>query len=221
MMVECSLSPRSKTLTEPSAETEAKTPTPPQAISYTSLSWANELGVDSPTFNVPDGAGGVNGGADLLGLSFIPVEGGKRTAKLAVFVAIKDGLEVNTGVIIRNAPNPEEVGGGGEEVWLLAFFVRDEDGFGGKIRVFEGEVRVRADLAVGVVKLDNLDTVRVMLKEAGNRKAVLFVTAYAPVHGADVPGGFIGVYLGAFLLLVRGLRVGIAAGTHSKFFPIP
>ncbi|GKV46841.1 hypothetical protein SLEP1_g53802 [Rubroshorea leprosula] len=182
----------------------------------------NELGVDSLTFNVPDGAGGVNGGgADPLGLSFIPVEGGKRTAKLTVFVTIEGGLEFATGVVIRNAPNPEEVGGGGEEVWLLAFFVRDEDGFGGRIGVFEGEVRVRADLAVGVVKLDNLDTVRVMLKEAGNRKAVLFVTAYAPVHGVDVPGGFIGVYLGAFLLLVRGLRVGIAAGTHSKFFPIP
>ena len=31
---------RSKTRTEPSADTEAKTPTPPQAMSYTALSWA-------------------------------------------------------------------------------------------------------------------------------------------------------------------------------------
>ncbi|GER24627.1 protein kinase superfamily protein [Striga asiatica] len=36
MMVECSLSRKSKTLTEPSAETEAKTPTPPQAMSCVS-----------------------------------------------------------------------------------------------------------------------------------------------------------------------------------------
>lgn len=34
-MVECSLSRRSNTRTEPSAETEAKMPTPPQAMSYT------------------------------------------------------------------------------------------------------------------------------------------------------------------------------------------
>ena len=40
MMVECSLSRRSNTRTEPSAETEAKTPTPPQAMSKTSRSCA-------------------------------------------------------------------------------------------------------------------------------------------------------------------------------------
>ncbi len=31
---------RSKIRTEPSADTDANTPTPPQAMSYTSLSWA-------------------------------------------------------------------------------------------------------------------------------------------------------------------------------------
>ena len=35
---------RSKTRTDPSAETEAKTPTPPQAMSYTSLSCAMSCG---------------------------------------------------------------------------------------------------------------------------------------------------------------------------------
>ncbi|KAF7079834.1 hypothetical protein CFC21_084008 [Triticum aestivum] len=39
-MVECSLSRRSKTRTEPSAETEAKTPASPHAMSCTALSCA-------------------------------------------------------------------------------------------------------------------------------------------------------------------------------------
>nr|ACR36533.1 unknown [Zea mays] len=39
-MVECSLSRRSKTRTEPSADTEAKTPASPQAMSCTALSCA-------------------------------------------------------------------------------------------------------------------------------------------------------------------------------------
>ncbi|KAG6650964.1 hypothetical protein CIPAW_06G079500 [Carya illinoinensis] len=39
-MVECSLSRRSKIRTDPSAETEAKILASPQAMSYTSLSWA-------------------------------------------------------------------------------------------------------------------------------------------------------------------------------------
>lgn len=154
----------------------------------------DELGVDSLSLDVPDGAGGVDaGGADALGLGLVPVEGGERAAELAVLIAVEEALEVDG--VVGDAPDAEEVAGGSEEVGLLAVLVGDEDGFGRGIRMLEGEVRVGANLAVGVVELDDFHAVRVRLQEAGDGEAVLLVSPDAPVHGVDVPRSFVSVDL--------------------------
>jgi hypothetical protein len=98
----------------------------------------NELGVDDLALDVPDGAGGVNaGGADALGLGLVPVEGGEGPTEVAVLVAVEEALELDA-VVVGDAPDAEEVTGGGEEVGLLALLVRDEDGLGGRVGVLEG-----------------------------------------------------------------------------------
>lgn len=96
----------------------------------------------------------------------------------------------------------------------MAVLVGDEDGLGWRVGVLEGEVRVGADLAVGVVKLDDFDTVRVLFEEGGDGEAVLLVTADAPVHGVDVPWCLVGIDLRPLLLLVGAVLVRIAAGAH-------
>ena len=98
-------------------------------------------------------------------------------------------------MIVGDSPETEEVAGGGEEIGALALLVGDEDGLGGRVRVLEGEVGIGADLAVGLVELDDLDSVRVLLEEAGDGETVLFVAADAPVHGVDLPWRFVGVDL--------------------------
>ncbi|PON50518.1 hypothetical protein TorRG33x02_314440, partial [Trema orientale] len=177
----------------------------------------DELGVDGLALNVPDGAGRVDaGGADALGLGLVPVEGGEGPAELAVLVAVEEGFELDAGagVMVGDAPDAEEVAGGGEEVGLLALLVGNEDGLGGRVRVLEGEGGVGADLAVGVVELYDLDAVGVLLEEAGYGEAVLLVAADAPVHGVDVPGRLVRVDLRSFLLLIGPVLVRIAAGPH-------
>lgn len=81
----------------------------------------------------------------------------------------------------------------------------------------EREGRVGSDLSGGVVELNDFDPVRVLLEEAGDCEPVLFVLAHAPVHGVDVPWGFVCVDLGSSLLLVRPVLIWVAARTH---FPL-
>lgn len=155
-----------------------------------------ELSIDGLALDVPDRARGIGaGGSDPSWLGFVPVEGGQRAAELAVLVAVEARLELDAGVIVGDSPEAEEVAGGGEEIGALALLVGDEDGFGGRVRVLEGEVGIGADLAVGFVELDDLDSVRVLLEEAGDGQAVLFVAADAPVHGVDLPRRFVCVDL--------------------------
>ncbi|MFS7956478.1 hypothetical protein Hanom_Chr07g00655071 [Helianthus anomalus] len=128
-----------------------------------------------------------------------------------------NNIHVSRGfVIINNSPNAEEIGRGGEEIGFLALFVGYKDDFGGWVWVFEGEGGVGSDLTGGVVELDDFDPVRVLFEEAGDGETVLFVAADAPVHGVDVPWGFVGVDLGAALLLVGVVVVVVAVGTHWK-----
>lgn len=185
----------------------------------------DELGVNGLPLDVPDGAGGVDaGGADALGFGFVPVEGCERTAELAVLVAVEQALELHSTMrfrVVGDAPNAEEVAGGGKEVGLLTFLVGDEDGFGGGIRVLEGEFGVRANLAVGVVELDNLDTVGVLLELAGYSEAILLVTTDAPVHGEDMPRSLVRVDLRSLLLFVRPILIEIAARSHLFQTPPP
>ena len=61
--------------------------------------------------------------------------------------------------------------------------------------MLEGEVGIGADLAVRLVELDDLDSVRVLLEEAGDGETVLFVAADAPVHCVDLPWRFVCVDL--------------------------
>lgn len=81
--------------------------------------------------------------------------------------------------------------------------------------MFEGEVRVGSDLAVDVVELDDFDPVLVLFEETGDGETEGFVAADAPVHGVDVPWGFVGVDLGAALLLVGVVLVLVAAHRHG------
>lgn len=72
----------------------------------------DELGVDGLPLDVPDGARGVDaGGADALGLGFVPVEGGEGPTELAVLVAVEKALELDG--VVGDAPDAEEVAGGG------------------------------------------------------------------------------------------------------------
>ena len=175
----------------------------------------NKLGIDDLALDVPDGAGGVDaGGADALGLGLVPVEGGKGPTEVVVLVAVEKALELDP-VVVGDAPDAEVVAGGGEEVGLLALLVRDEDGFGGRVGVLEGEVGVGADLAVGIVQLNDLHTVRALLQEAGYGQPVLLIAADAPVHGVDVPGCLVSVYLRPLLLLVRTILSRIATRPHT------
>uniref|UniRef100_A0A0A0LAK5 Uncharacterized protein n=1 Tax=Cucumis sativus TaxID=3659 RepID=A0A0A0LAK5_CUCSA len=178
---------------------------------------SDELGVNSFPLNIPNSASSIDTGSpNTLRFSIIPVKGGKRATELAVLVAIKKTLELNRRRIIRDTPNAEKVAGSGEKIGALALLVGDEDGLSRRVRMFEGEIRVGADLAAGVIKLDNLDTIGILLEEASNGETVLLVTADAPVHGVDVPWGFIGVDLRALLLLVGSILIGIAACTHRN-----
>lgn len=59
----------------------------------------------------------------------------------------------------------------------------------------KGERRVGADLAGGIVELDDFDSVGVVLEERGDCETVLLVATNAPVHGVDVPWCFVGVDL--------------------------
>ncbi|KAH7670076.1 hypothetical protein IHE45_10G001400 [Dioscorea alata] len=174
----------------------------------------NELGVYSLAFDVPDGAGGVDGGgADATGLRLVPVEGGEWSAELRVLVAIEEGLEFDA--VIVDTPQPEEVGRGGQKVLADAVAVGDEHGFSGRVGVLKGERGVGADVACGIVKLDDLDTVLVLLHEAGNGEAVLLVPANAPVHSVDVPWRLVRVDLRSLLLLLRPLRRSLAAAATT------
>lgn len=177
----------------------------------------DELGVDGLTLDVPDGAGGVDGGgADAFGLRLVPIEGGERPAELRVLVAVEDGLELDGGGVFGDAPYAEEIAGCGQQVWLLALLVRDEDGLGGRIRVLERQIRVRPDLPVRVVQLDDLHSVRVLLQEARDGQPVLLVPTDAPVHGVDVPRRLVRVDLRSFLLLIGTVLIRIATCAHPN-----
>eukprot|EP00262_Sarcandra_glabra_P012131 TRINITY_DN3062_c0_g1_i3.p2 TRINITY_DN3062_c0_g1~~TRINITY_DN3062_c0_g1_i3.p2 ORF type:complete len:262 (+),score=31.24 TRINITY_DN3062_c0_g1_i3:280-1065(+) len=154
----------------------------------------DELRIDGFPLDVPNGAGGVDAGcADALGLGLVPVEGGEGSAVLAVLVAVEEALEYHA--VFGDAPDAEEIAGCGEEIGFLALFVGDEDGFGRGVRVFEGEVGIGSDLTVGIVELDDLDSAGVLLEEAGDGESIFLIGADAPVHGVDVPGGFVCVNL--------------------------
>ncbi|KAE8732471.1 hypothetical protein F3Y22_tig00002011pilonHSYRG00001 [Hibiscus syriacus] len=177
----------------------------------------NKLGIHRFPLDIPYSTGRIDGGgADSLGLRLIPVEGGKRAAKLTVLIAIKERLEVDAGVIIGDSPDAEEVGGGCEKIGFLALLVGDEDGLGRRLRMVEGEVWVGPDLAIGVIELDNLEAISVLLEKAGDGETVFLVAADTPVHGVDVPRGLVSVYFRSFLLLIGTLRVGIAASGHLR-----
>ncbi|PKI79251.1 hypothetical protein CRG98_000371, partial [Punica granatum] len=173
------------------------------------LVMGNKLSIHGLPLNVPYGAGGVDaGGPDTPGLGLIPVEGGDWPAELGVLVAVEEAAELDAGGgggVVGEAPDAEVVAG---------VLVGDEGGLGWGVGVVEGEGGVGADLAGGVVELDDLDAVGELLEEAGDGEAVLLVPADTPVHGVDVPGRLVGVDLRALLLLVGAVMVGVAARRH-------
>lgn len=131
------------------------------------------MGINGFFFNIPDSAGCVDaGGSDASRFGFVPIEGSEGSTILAVLVSIKEALEFNLVVVVvvvvvgvGDLPDSEEVAGGSEEVGAETIFVGDEDGFGGRVRVFEGEVRVGTDLTVGIVELNDFDSVWVLFEE--------------------------------------------------------
>ena len=80
--------------------------------------------------------------------------------------------------------------------------------------MLKGKIRIGSDLSGGVVKLDDLDTIRVLLEKASNGETVLLVAANAPIHGVDVPGSLVGVDFRSLLLLIGGILSRIAARSH-------
>lgn len=191
----------------------------------------DELSIYGLALDIPDGACGVDGRcSDATRVGIIPVEGGERAAEVAVAVAVElaaqhsarlltgafhavaaDGARVGVGgsvgsgvVVVRDAPDAEEVGGGGEQIGADGLGVRDEHGLGGRERVVEGEHG--GDVAGGLVELDHLDAVDDLFQQAGDGEAVLLVAPHAPVHAVDVPRGLVGVDL-------RPLRLRAAAAS--------
>ncbi|KAI9120759.1 hypothetical protein K1719_007792 [Acacia pycnantha] len=109
-----------------------------------------------------------------------------------------------SGVLILCQPKPNlresvkkgekgKITRGSKEVQLLALLVANEDGFGGRVRVLEGEVRLGSNLPVRFVELNDFDPVWELLQQAGFGQAVLLVATNAPVHGVDVPWHVVGV----------------------------
>lgn len=194
----------------------------------------DELGVDGLALDVPDGAGGVDGGGtDAARVGVVPVEGGERAAVVAVAVTVElaaqldarlrgavaaDGAVVvvgRGGAVVgvvggRDAPDAQVVGGGGEQVGAERVRVRHEHGLGGRVLVVEGEDG--GDVARGLVELDDLDAVGDLLEKAGDGEPVLLIAAHAPVHRVDVPGGLVGVDL-------RPLRLAAAAAAYTSAAP--
>lgn len=93
----------------------------------------------------------------------VPVKRRQRAGELAAAVGVESALELDAlpAVVVGEAPEAEEVGGGGEEVRVLGFRVGHEGELGGRVRVVEGEVGVGPDLSRRVVELDYFDPVLV------------------------------------------------------------
>ena len=81
----------------------------------------DELGVDGLALDVPDGAGGVDGGgADAARVGVVPVEGGERAAVVAVAVAVELAAELDArlrGAVAADGAGV--VGGGGVAVGVV------------------------------------------------------------------------------------------------------
>jgi hypothetical protein len=139
----------------------------------------DELRFDDAAFDVPDGAGGVDGrGPDAVGLDLVPVEGGERRAELGggCLAVVEDGAELGRGgggggeVVERGVPEAERVGGGGEERRGHGAGVELE--LGGRVGVVEGERGERAEGGGGAdgVEGEEGDAVVEVLEEAAGRE---------------------------------------------------
>lgn len=110
----------------------------------------DELRLHDAEIDVPDGAGGVDGGGpDTAGLDLVPIEGGEGRAELGGGLAVvENGAELGRGggggeVVERGVPDAERVGGGGEEGRRGGARVELE--LGGWVGVVEGERREGAE----------------------------------------------------------------------------
>ena len=134
----------------------------------------DELRLDDAAFDVPDGAGGVDGGGpDAAGLDLVPVEGGEGRGELGGGLAVvEDGAELGRRrgggeVVERGVPDAERVGGGGEEGGRGGAGVELE--LGGRVGVVEGEGREGAEGGGGGadgVEGEEGDAVAEVLEEA-------------------------------------------------------
>lgn len=101
----------------------------------------DELRLDDPLLDIPDGASGVDaGGPNPPGFDVVPVEGGQGGTELAGLAVVEDRNGFDGGV--PDFPETEVVAGGGEDVEGLVEGGRVEHELGGRVRVVEGEGRL-------------------------------------------------------------------------------
>ena len=137
----------------------------------------DELRVHHFLLDVPDGARGVKTRrADALHVGLVPVEAGERRANLAVLVVVQQRLELHA--ILLDVPDAEVISGGGDEIFLAALLVGDEQDLRARVRVRERVLRHGGEGAGLVVQGDDVHLVSVLLHERPDRQAESLVLAH-------------------------------------------
>mmetsp|Transcript_9537 Transcript_9537/g.22586 ORF Transcript_9537/g.22586 Transcript_9537/m.22586 type:complete len:203 (-) Transcript_9537:360-968(-) len=154
----------------------------------------DQLRLCLPGLDVPDGAGGIDGGgADDGGVRLVPVERRQRRTELTVLVIVEELAHLDgggRGPALLHLPNPQIISRRRKQVRPVSHLVWNPHDLGCRVRVVEHCRFLKRSFCL--IQLQHLHFVAVFLDKASDRKAKFLVWPDAPAHAIELPWCIVG-----------------------------